>query len=71
MFKRFLYKKMLKAKGVSDDQADLAFKMMEKNPDLFKKIAEETQAEVKKGKDQTQAAMEVMAKYRSELEQLM
>ncbi len=71
MFKKFLYKKMLKAKGVSEDQADLAFKMMEKNPDLFKKIATETQAEVKKGKDQTQAAMELMAKYRSELEKLM
>jgi hypothetical protein len=44
--------------------------MMEKNPDLFKKIAEEIQVKIKEGKDQQSASMEVMQKYETELKKL-
>lgn len=70
MFKDFLMKKMMKRQGVSEDQADQMLDMFKKNPELFKKIAEETQAKVKGGQDQMQAAMEVMQKYQDELKKL-
>ena len=46
MFKNFLLKKMLRSQGVPDDQIDMIIAMMEKDPELFKKIAEEIQANV-------------------------
>lgn len=39
MFKSFLLKKMLVAKGVPEAQVDALLSMMEKDPELFKKIA--------------------------------
>ena len=45
--------------------------MLEKDPDLFMKIAQEIQAEMKKGKDQMSAAMIVMPKYQNRLRELM
>ncbi len=68
--KNFLLKKMLKAQGVPEEQIDMVLKMMEKNPELFKKIAEEIQAKIKSGMDQQSASMEVMKKYQSELQKL-
>ena len=68
--KSFLLKKMLKAKGVPEEQVDMAVTMMEKDPELFKKIAEEIQQQMKAGKDQTQASMEVMQKYQDQLKKL-
>lgn len=62
---------MLKAKGVPDDQAEAAANMMEKDPALFQKIAEEIQVQMKGGKDQMAASMEVMQKYQSQLKGLM
>jgi len=70
MFKNFLLKKMLRSQGVPADQIDMIIAMMEKDPELFKKIAEEIQAKVKAGADQNSAAMEVMKKYEKELKQL-
>ncbi len=73
MFKNFLMKKMLKSqmKDVPQDQQDQILGMIEKNPDFFKKIAEEVQVEVKAGKDQMSATMSVMQKYQNELKGLM
>ena len=70
MFKNFLLKKMLRAQGVPEAQIDMVIAMMEKNPELFKTIAEEIQAKIKGGMDQNTASMEVMKKYESELKKL-
>lgn len=73
MLKNFLMKKMLKAqlKNMPKDQAQMVERMMEKDPELFMKMAQETQALVKGGKDQMAAMMEVSKKYRADIERLM
>lgn len=70
--KNFLMKKMLasKMKGVPQAEQDKLFSMIEKNPELFQKIALEVQEEVKKGKDQMTATMEIAKKYESDLKGL-
>ncbi len=70
MFKNFLLKKMLRSQGVPAEQIDMIITMMEKDPELFKKIAEEIQEKIKSGMDQKQAAMVVMQKYEVELKKL-
>ncbi len=70
MFKNFLLKKMLRTQGVPEAQIDMVINMMEKNPELFKKIAEEIQAKIKGGMDQQSASMEIMGKYQEELKKL-
>jgi hypothetical protein len=72
MFK-FLMKKMLQhqLKDLPKDQREKILGAFEKNPDLFKKIADEVKAETKKGKDQQTASMLVMMKYKRELQELM
>ena len=71
--KTFLMKKMLsqQMKGVPQAEQDKIFAMLEKDPSLFQKIAEETQAEMKTGKSQTDAALFVAKKYEAELKKLM
>ena len=71
MFKNFLLKKMLKSQGVPEAQIDMVLAVMEKDPELFKKIAAEIEAETKKGKSQQDAAMFIMPKYQSQLQKLM
>ncbi len=73
MLKRFLMKKMLKNQlaGVPEEQQNKLFDAIEKNPDLFKKIADEVQVKVKAGKDQMSASMEVMTKYKDELQSVL
>jgi len=61
---------MLKAKGVPEGQIDMFVGMMEKNPELFQKLALEAREKVKSGMDQTKASMEVMKKYEEELKKL-
>ena len=58
-------------KGVPQAEQEKIFQMIEKNPDIFQKIALEVQEEMKKGKDQMTATMEVSKKYESELKGLM
>jgi hypothetical protein len=70
MFKNFLLKKMLRTQGVPEAQIDMVITMMEKDPELFKKIAEEIQAKIKGGMDQQSASMEVMKKYEEQLKKL-
>lgn len=70
MFKNFLLKKMLRTQGVPEAQIDMFISMMEKNPDLFKTIAEEIKAKMDGGIDQMTASMEVMKKYEEELKKL-
>ena len=70
MFQNFLLKKMLRTQGVPEMQIDLVITMMEKNPELFKKIAEEIQIKIKEGKSQQEASMEIMKRYEIELKKL-
>ena len=71
--KTFLIKKMLASqmKGVPQAEQDKLFAMIEKNPELFQKIALEVQEETKKGKDQMTATMEIAKRYESELKGLL
>jgi hypothetical protein len=70
MFKNFLLKKMLRTQGIPEAQIDMVLNMMEKDPELFKKIAEEIQVKIKGGMDQQAASIEVMQKYQDELKKL-
>jgi hypothetical protein len=69
-FQNFLLKKMLRTQGVPEAQIEMFINMMEKNPELFKTIADEIQEKVKGGMDQNQAGLEVMKKYEAELRKL-
>lgn len=68
-----MMKKMLKAqmKDVPQDQQDMILTAVEKDPELFQKIGEEIQEQMKKGVDQMEASMTVMQRYRDELQALM
>jgi len=72
MLKDFLLKKMLKSqmKGMSEAQQQQALNLFLKNQDFFKKMAIEIQEEVKKGKSQQEAAMDVALRYKNELEKI-
>jgi hypothetical protein len=70
MFKNFLLKKMLRLKGVPEAQIDMFVNMMEKDPELFQKIALEIQEKVKGGMSEMDAGMVVMKKYEAELKKL-
>lgn len=60
-----------KLKDVPPEQRDMMLAMVQKNPDLFKKIGEEIDRRVKKGgENQMKATMEVMKKYKDELQAL-
>ena len=55
-------RKMLKSQGVPEAQIDQALLMINKNPDLFKKIADEIQIKTSAGGDKMAVTMEVMKK---------
>ena len=61
---------MLRTQGVPEAQIEMFVKMIEKNPELFKTIAEEIQTKVKGGMSQMDAGMEVMKKHEEELKKL-
>ena len=62
----------LKSAPVPEEQKEKMIEMVSKNPELFQKIAEESQSLMKeKGIDQTAAIMQVAGKYQSELKNLM
>lgn len=71
--KTFLMKKMLgsKLQGVPQADQDKLFSMLEKNPDLFKSIGKEVEEEIKKGKDQMTATMEVVKRHEEKLRGLL
>ena len=68
----YLMKKMMaqQMKNVPQAEQDKMFAMIEKNPDLFQKIALEVQAEMKKGGDQMSATMKVVKQYEEDLKKL-
>lgn len=70
--KTFLMKKMMASqlKDVPQAEQDKIIAVIEKNPELFQKIAAEIQEEMKKGKDQMSASMEVAKRYESEIKKI-
>jgi|TARA_R110000824_G_scaffold401771_1_gene615467 hypothetical protein len=69
----FLLKQAMKwkLKDMPAGQQEQIMALVQKNPDLFKKIGEEVDRRVKKGgENQMKATVEVMKKYRSELQAL-
>jgi len=71
--KDFLLRKIIKSKlkDVPEAEQERIIALVEKNPELFQKIAMEAQEKMKGGKDQMAAMMEVMQKYQGELKELM
>jgi hypothetical protein len=67
---RLVAQKMMDKQGVPRAQQEQLLTMVEKNPELFQKIAEEIKAKEKAGQNQTMAAMQVMQKYQDELRKL-
>jgi len=59
-----------KMKDVPAAKRDEVMGMVEKDPALFKKIGEEIERRKKGGESEMKATMEVMKKYRSELQAL-
>lgn len=73
MIQKFLVRQALKMKmkDMPEAQREQILALVEKNPELFKKIGEEVDRRVKGGENQMKASMEVMKKYREELAGLM
>ena len=72
--KNMAMKKVLQSqmKNVPEDQQQMIMEMLEKNPELFQKIAMEMQAELKaNGNNQMSAAMKVLPKYQKEIMEVM
>lgn len=69
----FLLKKYAnwKMKDVPEGQREMMLGLLEKDPQLLKKIGEEIERRKKGGESEMKAAMEVMKKYRVELGELM
>lgn len=57
-------------KGLPKEQAEALSLAVEKNPELFAKIAKEIEAVKKTGKPEMYAALDVMKKYQKELQEL-
>ena len=73
MFKEFFKKKMLERqlKDLPEGQREQIMGAMERNPELFEKIAREIKAGTKRGKPEMAVSMEVMRKYQGELQKAM
>jgi len=68
----FLLKQAMKwkMKNVPEAQRDMIMSLVDKNPGLFKTIGEEIERRKKGGDGEMKATMEVMKKYRAELQAL-
>lgn len=58
-------------KNVPPEHRDRLIAVISKNPDFFKQLNTEIEKEVKSGKSQMKASMEVMRKHQAELQKLM
>lgn len=69
MIREFLTRQFLKhqLKNVPEEQRDQIIALVEKNPDLFKKIGTEIEEKKKQGMDEMMASLMVMKKYEREL----
>ena len=71
-FKDFLTKQLLKKqlKGVSPEEQEKIMTLINRDPEFFKRVGDEIQSEVKKGKGQMEATMHVMKTNRDHLGKL-
>lgn len=71
-FKDFLTKQLLKKqlKGVSPEEQEKIMALINRDPDFFRRIGDEIQTEIKKGKGQMEATMHVMKHHRDHLSKL-
>jgi len=71
--KKAVTKKMLDSqmKNLPPEQREAMMKMIEENPEFFENIAKEIEAEIKSGKSQMVAAMSVMRKHQTKMQELM
>lgn len=72
MIKEFLLKQAVKhgTKDLPKEQQEMLTAAVEKNPELFTKIAKEIEELKKSGKPEMYAALDVMKKYQKELQGL-
>lgn len=70
--KQFFTKQAAKyaTRNLPEDQKEMIQKLVEVDPELFEKIAKETQELVKSGKPEMYASFEVMKKYQSQLQEV-
>lgn len=73
MIQKFLVRQALKMKmkDMPEAQREQILALVEKDPELFKRIGEEVDRRVKGGESQMKATMDVMKKHREELGGLM
>jgi hypothetical protein len=72
MFQKLTKKLMEKQLSqLPKEQQEAIMIAFEKDPDFFKQMAKEIKAEVKKGKSEQAASMEIMMKNQNKLRQLM
>ncbi len=71
--KDFFVKQMLKQKmkGMPEAQQEMMMGLVEKHPDFFKMIGEETEKLKKSGMGEMEASLKVMREHQAELQQLM
>jgi hypothetical protein len=73
VLKQLLLKKMLahKLRGVPQEQQDMIFAALEKDPDFFMRMAAEAEAKTKSGMSQAEAAQRVFSAHQEELKRLL
>ncbi len=57
-------------KNLPPEQQEMILGMIEKNPEIFEKIAKEIKEKTDAGQNQMYASMQVMQKYQSELQKV-
>jgi len=73
MFKEFMMKQMLERqlKSLPEAERTKIIETISKNPEFFAQMAQELEREVKSGKSQMDAAMNVAQKYQNELKSIL
>lgn len=71
--KSFITEKLIrsKMKDLPKAQQDMFIKLINENPELFKKIGDEVKALTKGGMSEMTATMQVMRKHQAEIQRLM
>lgn len=71
--KDFFLKQVLKQKlkGLPEEQQEMMLKLVESNPDFFKKIGDEVEKRKKSGQDEMTATMQVMREHQAEFQKIM
>lgn len=71
MLQEFMLRQMLRKAGAPEPVITKAIEGIKKDPDFFKKLAEEIEVKTKAGVPQQQAAMEVISNYQDKLKELL